>query len=739
MMMRRSHAVVLMMTSLWGGSALARGQTAPVPAAAADDGAPPDQVEQIVVTARRVRERLQDTPLSITAFSSESISRSGYNSVAELAQRTPGLQYGSFRDRKLSPTSLRGVVSDADSAAADPAIGYYVDDVYYGQGVGVNLDLYDIDRVEILRGPQGTLFGRNTIGGVINLTTKKPSERFEVSAMAEAGNYDYLRGGASISGPIMTDRLLFKLTASGFERGGIADNETLRRPVDTQGQWSVRGQVLAQFGPESSLTLTGAYQRVNDRPLVFETLEYNDAALTAGLLDALGLPRNADPFDRRVQSDILTRETLNAYDLSVVFRTRIGMFNVTNILAWHHHAYFSRTDTDRSPLSLVYDGDPERMTRWSNELRVDGSEGPLNWVAGLYVFDQRSTNLSYIDLGTDLAAFLGDATLGGLRTGSDGLVKVASIAGFASATLKLGDRLDITAGGRYTRDRKKIAYAQFDPLGLLGGSFGLKGRVAYPQFTPSFSARYRFTPDALGYLTVSKGFKSGGFNDGLGSADGISFGPEKLWNYELGFKSSWLGSRLVVNAAAYLTKWSSIQITQDNPATTFYDPIITNGGAATSRGAEIEVRAVPFKGLELGANFAAQDARFDRGSLPDGRRLGFIAYAPAYTGNANASYRIPLPDGASLTVLGDIVLRGRVYLSNSNLAQSRVRPVQPIGLRATFSPSGADWSVAAWVKNLTNLTYPVRLFDQYDNPFVGQRQIILNEPRTFGVTLRVGR
>ncbi|WP_374571246.1 TonB-dependent receptor [Phenylobacterium sp.] len=697
----------------------------------------PQALDEIVVTARKKAENLQDIPISITAMTAEGMERAGVSTIADLARRTPGLQYGDFGDLKLSPTSLRGVVGSAGSAGADPAVGYYVDDVFVGQGAGANLDLYDIERVEVLRGPQGTLYGRNTIGGVISITTKRPSDTLEASATLEAGNYDELRVGASVSGPIVPGVVLGKIAAIRETRSGYEHNVLLNRDVNDKDVWSVRGQLLFDIGSDTSLLLTAAHNEADNQPLVFETLKYNDAALAPMLLDAYGYARNLDPYDRKVQSDVITKETLNASDVGATFKTKLGRFGITNVLAYHDHDYYSRTDTDRSPLRMAYDGDPEHVWRWSEELRVDLSTGPVDWLAGLYYFRQNSDNQSYIEIGADLADLFGAASLTGTLAGSNGVLDTKSSSVFASATWKVTDRFDLTLGGRYTKDEKTIHYTQDDPLAILGGDTDIRANDTWSEFTPNANIRFRFTPDILAYATVSKGFKSGGFNDALGDANGIAFAPETLWNYEAGLKASLLDHRAVFNAAAFYMKWDNIQISQDNPATAVYDPIILNGGAAHSQGVELELTARPLPALDIGANLSVQQAEYDEGTLPTGEPLRKLPYAPTYTAMLSAEYRIPVGGLGEVSLYGEYLARGESYLTANNDPDGRVDPYGLVNLRVTLNPQNERWRIALWGKNLTDEVYKQRLFDLSNQDLVGQKFIVLSNPRTYGIELKV--
>jgi iron complex outermembrane receptor protein len=702
--------------------------------AAAD--APTGGLEEIVVTARKQSESVQDVPLSVTAITSERIAALGMSSLQDVALRTPGLQYGNFGDAKLSPTSLRGVVGNAGSAGADPAVGMYVDEVFVGQGAGASLDLFDIDRVEVLRGPQGTLFGRNTIGGVINITTKRPTQTFEANAEADYGNYDYVRLGGSVSGPLGSDKLSGKIAAVYDDRGGTFDNLTLNTDANTSHHWTTRGQLLFQPSEKTELLLTGDYFKIDQSPLAFETLSYNDSKDVPQALDFLGLPRNTNPYDRKVYGDIRNKETLELWGVAANFKTEVSGVGITNVLSYRTHDYYSKADTDRSPLRFIYDGDPENVDRLSEELRFNWTTGPVAWLAGLYYYSQNAKNLSYIQVGEDLAAGLGIPEIAGMKAGSDAQLDTRSIAGFASIDWTLSDALDLTLGGRYTHEKKTIDYVQSDPLDLLGGDFAVKTEDTWSQFTPSGSLRYRFTPEVMAYATISQGFKSGGYNDALGDADGISFNPEKLWNYEVGLKSELLNRRLIANVAAYYMDWTDIQISLDNPATPdVYDPYITNAGKAHSTGVEAEVQVLVTEQFRIDANLSVQDAKYDEGTLPDGTPLDKIPFAPDYTANLDAEYRIPVGAG-SIVLLGEAMLRGSSYLTQDNQSAGKVGSYRLYNARAGYEAADGKWSVTLWGENLSDETVKQRLFD-LSSGLIGQKFIMLNDPRTYGVTFRV--
>lgn len=713
---------------LFGSSAVMAAEPAP----AASRGI----IEEIIVTARRKEEALQDTPISVTAFTSNMIDRAGITDINDVALRTPGLSYGNFGDEKLSPLSLRGVLGGSGSAGADPAVGIYLDEVFLGQGVGATIDLFDLETIEVLRGPQGTLFGRNTVGGLVHYRTARPTEEFVAFVDAEVGNYDSRRFSGALSGPIAGGDVLGRLAVVHNERGGTADNLVLDRKVNSEESLSLRGQLQFNLGSKATWRLSADYREVDQDSLVFETLKYNDASTLVSVLDGFGLPRNEDPFDRDVYADDVTFERSDAWGVASHLAWTLGPVDVVNITSYRDHDYENRTDTDRSALLWVYDGDPEEVSRFANELRLSWMTGAFDWIGGLYYYEQDTVNQSFVELGPDLLTLLGVGPVT-IDAGSDAAMDTESVAAFGSVTWNISDRLDVTLGGRYTYEEKSIDYAQADPLGLLGGDFAATGDDDWSEFTPSANVRYRFTPEIMGYATVSRGFKSGGFNDALGDATGISFDPETLWNYEGGVKSTLLEGRLQANVSVFYMDWKDIQISADNPDTPVFDPIILNAGAAHSQGVELELMSRPTDRLTLGLNAAILEAEYEEGGLPDGRPLDRVPHAPDYTANLNAEYRAPLSFAqAEWFVGGELLARGEKYLTLDNQEDGRVGSYVLANLQMGVEAVDGRWRISMWGRNVGDKEVEERLFDLFDLGIVGQKFIILNDPATYGVSVR---
>ncbi len=731
---------ILLSSVAWAAAFAAHGAAS---AQAVDDPvADAVEVDDVIVTARRRSERTQDLPGSVTAFGAESIARLGISSPQDLALRTPGLRFGNFQDLKLSPTSLRGVSASTGSAGQDPAVAYYLDEVYLGPGVGASIDYSAVDRIEVLRGPQGTVFGRSAIGGAISAYTQRPTWTPAGRIEATVGNYDTRRANLSLSGPIIADVLAGRLSASANRRDGFTRLGFTGGRGDDERSEALSAGLVWRPAEGQEWYLTADYRHVDQSALNFETqFTVPPSAALNGLLIAelgrRGLPLNTNAYDRTVFPDTEGSESLEAAGVMLRGEIMLGDLALTSVTSYRRHDYHSEADTDRSPLRFIYDGDPETARRFSQEFRLAQDRDGWRWLAGVYYLGQETENQSFVDVGEDLASLLlGSAVR--VRSGSHGALDLRSYSAFASFGIDLTPELQLTLGGRYTRESKDIDYVQRDALGLVGGDIALKAGDDWDAFTPNADLRYRFSRDMLAYITVSRGFKSGGFNDGLGSADGIAFDPEFLWNYEAGFKTDWFDRRLRINAAIYYMDWSDVQIRADNPATpNIFDPFISNAGAAHSAGIELEVRARPRSDLELTLVASRVEAKYDEGSLPApggaGGPLDRLPFSPEFSVTAAADFRRDIGNGWSLSVRPELVAQGEQFLDISNAPLSRVGPFTLANLTAT-AEHGA-WTATLYANNLGDRAYRQRYFDLSRSP-PGQIFTVLGQPRTFGIRLR---
>ena len=707
---------------------------------ARDNGTEP-VLEEIIVRATKRAESVQDIPISATVFSGQDLVDIGAFGMQDIASRSPSLKFGNRTDLKIGGTTLRGIGRlTGASAANEEAVAYYVDEVYVGGGVGANLDLFDLERVEVLRGPQGTLFGRNSVGGAINITTNKPVPETKGYIDASYGNYDAVRIQGAFNKPL-SDRLYGRVAADYYDREGYTENLFSQEDGDTANSKAVRAQLrMLPTGDADDMefNISASYRDVDQSSKFFETLRYDPDSLLALGLGLNGIPQDTDPYDRAVNANEPGKETLEAWSLAVHGLVRLGDLDLNTITAYRTHDYFNRGDTDMTPLDWSFDGDPEDVWRFSQEIRLTSNyQGRFNWIAGVYYLRQKATNLSVLGLGAHEEAILG---IPAIAFGSDADTELDSISGFVSFNYRLRDNVEVSLGGRYTYEEKLIDYRQEDPFGLAGGTFSLNGEDDWGAFTPSVSARYFVNDDVMIYGTVSRGYKSGGFNDALGSGANISFDPEFVWSYEGGIKTAWLENRVIANVAVFEMDWTDIQFSQDNAATpAIFDPVTGNAAESHSRGVEAEFSALPTDSLKLGINGSIVEAEFDEGILPapgGGIPLGDIPSSPEYTLNLNAEYRIPVNDGAGLTVVGEYIRQGDVEYSTTNNPIGHVEAVGVWNARLHYENANDRWALTLWGRNLGDEDVVERVFELFSNPFIGKDFIVLAPPRTYGISAR---
>ncbi len=705
------------------------------------------QVNTIIVTAQKREENIQDVPIAITAFDEEQLQKQNAITFEEVARNVPGVQFENDVDIRTSRIRVRGISGGGGTAGTDTSVGVYVDEVYLGQAAAANTDIFDLERVEFLRGPQGTLFGRNTLAGVINMSSKRPTDTLSGFAQAEYGNFDHTRLKARISGPIVEDVLAVSVSGLYFNRDGFLQNETLGLDVNDQNSWGARAGLY--FTPSSNfeLEISGDYRKVDQRAKTYETL-INDPASIPGAFGAL---LNDDPFDRVTFGDFEGEETLEAWGLSARARLSLDAFDIVSVTGYRAHDYFSDGESDLTPLGIGRNQDIQDVDRFTQELRLETTgSGPLSAIAGVFYLDQDSTNGSGVSLDEDLLNILpglfGIPPVNATRLvgGAEGVTETKSYAIFGSLNYEISDSLAMTLGARQTwEDRTLVSFNQVDfeaefgfPLLAASGSIP-RTEDSYNAFTPTATISYTPAEDVLLYATVSRGFRSGGFNDSLGDLSGIAFGPETLWNYEGGVKAVWLDSKVRTNLAVFYMEWDDIQLTADDPTTpALFDPRTINAGRAVSQGIEFDGAVEITDTLTLSGNLAIVDATFKEGTLLDGTPLDRIPGAADYTFAIAADYVVPISDSADFKARVDYYRQGDVALDPN---QTRPEAFQDsyglLGARIGVEYNDAiEFSV--WGKNLTNEDFNVGVFDLLGNPFVGQFFNALGPPRTYGVEVR---
>lgn len=690
-------------------------QDAPVRTAPSDSG--DYTVESITITAQRRSEENIKVPVAVTALGAEELQDITANNVTDIAFKIPNVLMSSG---SISPSiSIRGVSSQSNYAAGfPPAVGVYVDEVYQGRDPTFNVSLNDIERIEVLRGPQGTLYGKNTIGGAINLITADPSNDFTAFGDVQFGNYDMSQFRATVGGAIVPDLLMVRLSVVHAEREGFIRN-------------TFRNTYLNDFSGNGARLVIGS--QPNDRLKIRLSADYfkqvgSQAAETGPVSFLVPLPIFAtvppqDPSDNVVQlnTDSFAKRELGGGSVRVDYD--LGFANLTSITAYRSYMSDFEDDSDGISLDGFNVGREENGENFSQELRLTSTgEGPFAWIGGFYYYAENTENNRRIRTGPNFPQLLAGLTLPGYgeRARTESRIEGTSWALFASGTYQLSDQLRLAGGLRYTSESKDFTYHQYytqaygpaGPCGA-GGLFIPCFAVNIPQRAESYeegqvtgdiSLSYDYSDDQVFSIRYSRGFKAGGFNTDVISppfnpADALGFAPEFLDSYEAGYKSFWFSRRVSLNIAAFYLSWKDKQ-EQIDLGTSF---LVRNAASASNKGIEIEVTARPTRYLTLDFNGAMQRAQYEEfpaDPASEGKAFGL----PEFTGSVGGQFVKPVNDAIEFYLRGDVIYRGESFVNTANTLANEA--TTRINGRIGFQSTTGGWGAYLWGKNIADEITP---------------------------------
>jgi iron complex outermembrane receptor protein len=642
---------------------------AALPAAAQEASSATEQastLEEVVVTARRREERLQDVPVAVTAVSAEALENLQASDIGALQGVVPNLTLHEG-DAANAVVYLRGVGQVDSLAFADPGVGVYIDDVYLGRAQGAFLSVYDVDRIEVLRGPQGTLYGRNTIGGAVKFVSTPLRAEWGGRAEASVGDYGLIESRISAGGALNDDTtLLGKAAVSLSRRDGYSDNAFTG--LDDGDKDQVAGRVSLEYRPSADLSFRLNLDASRDRPDTSRT--------PARATPVLGLYPDtlADPF--KVDADFNDLNTLDTFGAALTTDWALSdLWSFKSVTAWRSMDYASHLDLDATPLAVFGVYVDEDQHQFSQEFQLTYAGERLNAVAGVFYFDE--ADLTYSGL-------LGPVI--SLVTGSINDQHNRSYAAYGQATYDLTERLSLTAGLRYTYEDKDFRRTQtfYGPLtqpparddpGLLVTDIDTS--ASWDSWSPKLGLDYAVSDDVMAYVSVSRGFKSGGFDGRANDASGAApYDPETLWAYEAGLKSMLMDRRLVANMAVFWNDYTDLQLSSFSAdGGGGFIALFTNAGAATIRGVELELTARPIAQLTLNATVGYLDAQYDEYVGPGGIDISdqrHLVNAPEWSARLGGVYVADLGANGALTFGADASYRSKVYptvSSSETLAQ----------------------------------------------------------------------
>lgn len=726
------------------------------------------QLEEVIVTAQKRSQNIRDVPVSLVAFDEGALARIGASGLEDLTARTPNVQFERYGDSKLSTPTIRGVFG-GNTGGREMAVGTYVDEVYMGTSIasGTYQHLFDVRQVEILRGPQGTLFGRNTTGGAITLTTNRPSmNEMDGYVSARLGNYSSQRVEAAVSAPLVTDRLAVRLAGLINKRDGWTDNTFNGTDGNDEDYSAIRASVAFEPNDRSRWLLTTDYRDVNQHPGYYETQQPNPVLVLGirfppyplnptvpGPAPSFRYTPDGNPNNFSGSQDYRSWETLHGW--GAMLRGDVGFsgFDFTTITAYRSHKYNNTSDTDRTPIRWVLDGDPESHHQFSQELRLTSTgAGSLSWIAGLYYYDQKTDTSSFTCIAEDNIAWLGLGRPGTLCAVANGVSQVKSLAAYGHADVGLGESWTLGLGLRATRDKKSIDYIQVDATGLLGSLPRFQDSHSWTAPTGDVALTYKFRPETSGYVKVARGYKAGGYNDALGSRFNQSFDPEYIWSYEGGIKSLFADKRIELSLIAFHQQWKDIQIRAIQATGTpgsgapVFGTLLGNFGEAVTDGVEFEITARATEYLTLFGTLGYLDGEIREGDKPaNGSRpqigAGNALPGPKLTFTAGGDFSIPIGSGRLMTGANyshagqrELLITNAPGTSAGNDPRGSRGSYGIVNAYVRYTREDSGWTVGLWGKNVLDERYDTRVLP-LDSAPLSSVFSVLGAPRTFGLEL----
>ena len=769
-------------TLLTGASlaALMCGSNAAAQTAASEDNG----LAEIVVTAQKRAENVQDVPIAISAIGSAFIEARGITSISDLGALAPNMKIERAPSNKtISQISIRGSVTINPAITWEPAVGLYLDGVYIAKAQGSIFDVADLERVEVLRGPQGTLYGRNALAGAVNLVTKKPTGELGGLGELTYGNYNQMRGRAilnlpkagvfslKLSGQVQKRDGFIKIGPNPFPAAFLARPNSVNETNDVEG-WS--GMAQLRIEPSDDLTIDYAfdYSRFDQKPDYAQLIGVNrngdprdifdpksPSYAFAGAFFPLNLYTNADRQSSGSIDGNPLFEKSRVYGHSLTIAYDLGGATLKSITAYRNVEFSDSLDLDGSPLNVAFTQRFTKYDAFSQELQLVGSGfgDKLNYVLGGFFYKEKAETLGP-------QSFFG----GGTAFQSDYGSHTDAWALSAQADYALTDALKLTVGGRYTHEKKDVrrflrSLGPPAPVTVANIPYGGIPDATFNDFSPAATLSYAVTDDINVYGRYAQGFKSGGFNGEsnvfvaptaacpTGASELCNpYRPEKVDSFEIGIKTSLLDRRLTLNLAAFTDKHKDIQLSIFQ-ASGAASSTVRNAAEARIQGLELEFVARPVDAITLNGSFAVLDAKYNNyldGGINVANNRAF-PHTPKFTMALGADWRVAQGNWGKLNLIADLSHVGSYFTfpyalttptasdQNAFNTQSPGRTI--VNLRAAltnFAIGGVKTEIAAFVRNLTQEDRPQNFID-FGPGFGGLTVGYFPDPRTYGVTVGV--
>jgi iron complex outermembrane receptor protein len=706
--------------------------------------APATRIEEVLVTARKREENAQTVPVSMAVFTEDEITARSIESLSDLALTTPNFLYGQKTQSGSSAGQIyiRGIGQQDNLSTFNPGVGLYVDGVYLGRAQANDLETADIERLEVLYGPQGTLFGKNTNGGAVNIVTVRP----DVSALTPnglldvtTGNFDRFTAHSRVNFPLRSDAVALQLSASHRQQSGYSRRLDGDEQADVD-RTSGRMQLLIKPGNafEAFVSLDGT--TFDEHTSAFRLVDVRTAS-TIPTLYASSTPFRYDDRwltdnDFRYNGTGPNKNSGSVWGASVSLTATSGWGTLKSITAYRELSVRNEFDPDGSPLAILDIFNTVDQHQVSQELQLSGRTAGqrVQWVSGVYFFDESVQENQPANVALEF--FNGGANF-------DPRLHVVNdnYAAYGQATILVTERLRATAGGRVGYDAAEVERAYVGYPNAVALQPFTRRSANWTSFLPRIGLDYQWTPELMTYLSVAKGAKSGGFNGRAGSvAEFNRFDAENVWTYEVGVRSDWLDKRLRVNATAFYSVYSDFQILLNSSVTDASTgaPVpfsfVGNMPEATIKGGELSVTAAPLAGLMVSAAAGVADGKYKRiiAGAPVTHDSEFVD-TPKVTVTASAEYVLPIGIDYSVRTRMDYVHKTTTQFDYGNSALVAQRPYGLLNARATLDCNAVNLSLFIFGTNLSDEHYAIGGLDDGVGGSLGEVVQQMGAPREYGI------
>ncbi|PLW83307.1 hypothetical protein CWI75_07870 [Kineobactrum sediminis] len=725
-------------------------------------------LEEVVVTARKRQESLQDAAVSVTALTADMIEARSMESFNDLNNYAPNIELNNGRvdgGGSVAQLYVRGVGQEDYSFPNDPGVGVYLDGVYVSRSSAGDFGFMGVERIEVLRGPQGTLYGKNTIGGAVNVITRKPTGSNSGELEFGVGRYDLLdmKGSYDLA---VSENLAVGISGMSRSRDGYGrdftgtelrkeSKDALRFQVNYTGNDDFNALLQMDWSKQDATGSVGALRRFFD----------DGGAGVVTLVNTYVAPSVAAEYDLQPPFDTFNEAWVNLIDETEEFRSggvedprdnnevfgaalnlgwSIGNIDVQSITAYRTVEIDVQRDGDHSPFPITTVAVEEETFQLSQEVQFSGNsfDDKLDWILGVYAIREWGDNSFIAPLIEGVYEAIGlDISLI-----TDTEIDVLSAAIFGEATWHMTDRLGVTFGGRINRDDKEYTYA-LDRI--------FSGAVVIPkveldetwnEFLPKISVEYAFNDDVNGYINYAEGYKAGGWNPRTltEGTEPQRFEPEYISSYEIGLKTSLWNNRATFNMAAFFSEYEDIQLTavtdvKLSDGTTTVDTTINNAGAGEIYGAEFELVVRPIPSLMIHAGLGLLHTEYTElgQSVIDAGTTTLdneFIQSPSVTFNAAMEYSQSLSNGGQLVWFLDSAYKDDIERSVQNFEELRTDAYWQFNARSTYMSSAEKWQVSAYVTNITDEIY---MTNGVDVRGLGSSEAYYSRPREYGLSFKL--